>query len=80
VNEFALLVPSHATVDEAMDWLHQRGEVVRVCLMRGADGMVRGNAVVRLRCTVHDAPCLNPRYCFSRWACCAGDPDMPADQ
>lgn len=32
-----------------MDWAHQQGEVIRVCLLRGDDGLVRGNALLRPR-------------------------------
>jgi len=44
----AILIPSFETPEAAIDWVHAQGEVIRICLMRGADGMIRGNALVRL--------------------------------
>lgn len=41
-----ILVPSFPDVEAALDWLETQGEVIRVCLMRGDDGMVRGNALL----------------------------------
>ncbi len=44
----AVIIPSHATVEAALDWLAgQGGTVVRVCLLLGMDGMIRGNALIR---------------------------------
>lgn len=43
----AVLIPSFDTVEEAIDWVEKHGTVVSVSLMRGADGKVRGNALVR---------------------------------
>jgi hypothetical protein len=43
----AIHLPSFETVEAALDWLHSQGDVVRVCLMLGNDGMVRGTALVR---------------------------------
>jgi hypothetical protein len=45
----ALLVPSFETPEAAIDWIEAQGEPIRVCLMRGADGMIRGNALIRPR-------------------------------
>lgn len=45
----ALLIPSHETEADALDWVEAHGVIVRVVLMRGFDGKVRGNALVRLR-------------------------------
>ena len=45
----ALFLPASETVDEALDWLHAQGEVIRVTLMRGEDGLVRGTALVKPR-------------------------------
>lgn len=45
----ALLVPSHPTVEAALDWLEARGAIVRAVLLRGEDGSVRGVATVRPR-------------------------------
>jgi hypothetical protein len=45
----ALLIPSHPSVEAAIDWLEARGTIIRACLLRGEDGMIRGNALVRLR-------------------------------
>lgn len=34
-----------------------------------------------VKCRVYDAVCLNPAYCDSHGACCAGDPDcVPSDR
>lgn len=43
----AIHLPSFDTVEAALDWLEAQGEIVRVCLSRGADGMIRGTALVR---------------------------------
>lgn len=43
----AILIPSFESPEAALDWVHAQGDVIRVCLMRGADGMIRGNALVR---------------------------------
>ncbi len=43
----AILIPSFDTPEDALDWLDAQGTVLRVCLMRGMDGKVRGNALVR---------------------------------
>ncbi len=43
----AILIPSFDTVEDALDFVERHGEVVRVSLMRGQDGKVRGNALVR---------------------------------
>jgi hypothetical protein len=43
----AIHLPSFATETEALDWLQRQGEVVRVVLTRGPDGLIRGNALVR---------------------------------
>ena len=45
----AILVPSFETPEAALDWIELQGEPIRVCLMRGADGLIRGNALIRLR-------------------------------
>lgn len=43
----AVHLPSFESVELALDWLETQGAIVRVCLMRGNDGMVRGTALVR---------------------------------
>ena len=45
----ALYLPACETIHEAMDWIHSQGEVVRVALMRGEDGLIRGTALIRVR-------------------------------
>jgi len=40
-------LPSFRTPDEALDWLDGQGETIRVYLMRGPDGMLRGSAVIQ---------------------------------
>jgi hypothetical protein len=45
----AILIPSFETVDAAIDYVEKHGEPVRICLLRGEDGKVRGNALVRPR-------------------------------
>lgn len=45
----AVHLPSFPNVETALDWLDEQGDVVRACLLRGEDGMIRGNAIVRLR-------------------------------
>ncbi len=42
-----LHLPNFVTVEQALDWLDSRGKTVRVCLTAGADGMIRGTALVR---------------------------------
>jgi hypothetical protein len=42
----AILVPSFETPEAALDWIELQGDPIRVCLMRGADGLIRGNAIV----------------------------------
>jgi hypothetical protein len=43
----AVALPSFETIDQAFAWLEGQGEVVRLMLYRGPDGMVRGSALVR---------------------------------
>jgi hypothetical protein len=45
----AILVPSFESVEAAPDWLELQGEIVRVVLMTGNDGQIRGNALVKQR-------------------------------
>lgn len=45
----ALLIPSFPDETSAMDWLDKQGTIVRVVLLRGPDGFVRGTALVRPR-------------------------------
>ena len=45
----AILIPSCETVEDAIDFVERFGEIVSVALQRGADGMIRGNALVRPR-------------------------------
>jgi hypothetical protein len=42
----AIHLPSFDTVEDALDWIHQQGHVVRVTLLRGMDGLIRGNALI----------------------------------
>jgi len=39
-------LPNFATPDAALDWLDGQGETIRVYLMRGPDGMLRGSAII----------------------------------
>lgn len=32
------------------------------------------------RCRIYDAPCINPKYCDERDACCAGDPNCKPEE
>lgn len=43
----AVHLPSFDTETDALDWLHDRYEVIRVVLFVGADGLVRGTALAR---------------------------------
>lgn len=43
----AVVIPSSETVDAAIDHAERFGVVIRVCLLRGDDGRIRGNALVR---------------------------------
>ena len=43
----AIVIPSCDSIEAALDYVGQHGHPIRVCLMRGADGKVRGNALVR---------------------------------
>lgn len=45
----ALHLPSFETPTAALDWLHERYEVIRVALLPGADGQIRGTALVRAK-------------------------------
>ncbi len=42
----ALHLPSFVDEQTALDWLHERYRVLRVCLLRGDDGLIRGTALV----------------------------------
>lgn len=44
---YVVHLPSFDTVEDALDWVHAQGEVVRVCLLRGADGWIRGTALLK---------------------------------
>ncbi len=48
---FVVHLPSFDTVEDALDWVHAQGEVVRVVLLTGVDGLIRGTALLKGRTT-----------------------------